>query len=481
VPAGFAGDAGLSVRIVYNSTGSTWSWIQYYPNDPETRYLAQTGGTLTGQLKGDSSTSTATPAYVFDGDTNTGVGRTGADELALITGGVARLTADAAGNIDVPGALSKSGDAVVVTTDSRLSDTRTPTDSSVTDAKVAAGAAIDKTKISGTAITAADTGTVTSTMIADGTIVNADISATAAIANSKLATSGVTAGTYGSSSLIPAITVNDKGIVTGVTTNSLPAGIVTTADTGTVTSTMLADGTIVNSDISATAAIVGTKISPDFGSQNVTTTGTATASGFSGSGASLTALNASNLSSGTIPDARFPATLPAVSGANLTGIAAFPAGTVMLFAQTAAPTGWTKSTTHDNKALRVVSGSAGSGGTTAFTSVFASRTPSGTIGNTTDTGTVGSTTLTESQIPSHTHIERHAAIASGTVGPNLVGGQGQNPSSPTNFTGNVTTAATGSGGSHNHSLSMNAHNHTFTGTALDFAVQYVDVILATKN
>ncbi len=34
------------------------------------------------------------------------------------------------------------------------------------------------------------------------------------------------------------------------------------------------------------------------------------------------ALNASNLSSGTIPDARFPATLPAVSGANLTNLPA---------------------------------------------------------------------------------------------------------------------------------------------------------------
>ena len=34
------------------------------------------------------------------------------------------------------------------------------------------------------------------------------------------------------------------------------------------------------------------------------------------------ALNASNLSSGTIPDARFPSTLPAISGENLTGIAA---------------------------------------------------------------------------------------------------------------------------------------------------------------
>ena len=33
-------------------------------------------------------------------------------------------------------------------------------------------------------------------------------------------------------------------------------------------------------------------------------------------------LNASNLDSGTIPDARFPATLPAISGANLTNLPA---------------------------------------------------------------------------------------------------------------------------------------------------------------
>lgn len=38
------------------------------------------------------------------------------------------------------------------------------------------------------------------------------------------------------------------------------------------------------------------------------------------SGANLTALNATNLGSGTVPDARFPATLPASSGANLTNL-----------------------------------------------------------------------------------------------------------------------------------------------------------------
>jgi len=38
------------------------------------------------------------------------------------------------------------------------------------------------------------------------------------------------------------------------------------------------------------------------------------------SGVNLTALNASNLASGTVPDARFPATLPALSGVNLTAL-----------------------------------------------------------------------------------------------------------------------------------------------------------------
>jgi hypothetical protein len=43
---------------------------------------------------------------------------------------------------------------------------------------------------------------------------------------------------------------------------------------GTITSAKIKDGTIANVDVSATAAIAGTKISPDFGSQNIATTGT---------------------------------------------------------------------------------------------------------------------------------------------------------------------------------------------------------------
>ena len=42
----------------------------------------------------------------------------------------------------------------------------------------------------------------------------------------------------------------------------------------TVASANIVDGTIVNADINASAAIAGSKVSPDFGSQNIVTTGT---------------------------------------------------------------------------------------------------------------------------------------------------------------------------------------------------------------
>ena len=77
--------------------------------------------------------------------------------------------------------------------------------------------------------------------------------------------------------------------------------------------TVLSGTTLGSSIVTSSLTSVGT-----LGSLDVT--GAVTAGSFSGSGASLTALNASNLASGTIPDARFPATLPAVSGANLTNL-----------------------------------------------------------------------------------------------------------------------------------------------------------------
>ena len=49
-------------------------------------------------------------------------------------------------------------------------------------------------------------------------------------------------------------------------------GVTPVAD-GSITSAKIADGAIVNADVNASAAIAGTKISPDFGSQNIETTG----------------------------------------------------------------------------------------------------------------------------------------------------------------------------------------------------------------
>jgi hypothetical protein len=136
-----------------------------------------------------------------------------------------------------------------------------------------------------------------------------------------------------------------------------------------------------------------------------------------------------------------------------------PAGTVMLFAQTSAPTGWTKSTAHDNKALRVVSGTAGSGGSVPFTTAFAVRAAGGTV--------LGAT-LAESQIPGHQHSRNNAGGAHNS-------GYGNAPYTAASGFGSPRTglsSVVGGGG---------AHDHGFVGSSIDLTVQYVDVIIATKN
>ena len=75
---------------------------------------------------------------------------------------------------------------------------------------------------------------------------------------------------------------------------------------------------IIRADSLKNRAGVGAPNAPN----GLTVTGVCTATTFSGSGASLTNLDASDLASGTIPDARFPATLPAINGSNLTNVSA---------------------------------------------------------------------------------------------------------------------------------------------------------------
>ena len=53
--------------------------------------LSRAGGTLTGALLADDSGTAALPAIAFDGDTNTGIFRPGADQLGIATNGVERV------------------------------------------------------------------------------------------------------------------------------------------------------------------------------------------------------------------------------------------------------------------------------------------------------------------------------------------------------------------------------------------------------
>lgn len=146
----------------------------------------------------------------------------------------------------------------------------------------------------------------------------------------------------------------------------------------------------------------------------------------------------------------------------------FPSTTAMVFQQTTAPGGWTKASTHNNKALRLVTGTASSGGSTAFTSVFASR------------------SIETTNLPSHTHGAGSYATGAGSAHNHEVTIYEHNAGSTTGpqkttTGGNTSTVSTGSENSHTHSSVSGTSGATGSGTAMDFAVQYVDVIIATKD
>lgn len=141
-----------------------------------------------------------------------------------------------------------------------------------------------------------------------------------------------------------------------------------------------------------------------------------------------------------------------------------PSATRMPFLQTSAPTGWTKITTYNDYALRMTSGTVGTGGSTAFTTVFASR------------------TITSSEMPSHGHTLSAAGSASLS-----------RTSWTTGLNDDSNNCATGGGGAQQDVGLTGGHTVTATithsgtsgstgsGTAMDFAVQYVDMILASKD
>jgi hypothetical protein len=189
----------------------------------------------------------------------------------------------------------------------------------------------------------------------------------------------------------------------------------------------------------------------------------------------------------------------------------FPAGTALIFQQSAAPTGWTKQTTHNDKALRIVSGTAASGGSVAFSSAFSAGT------------TVDGTAISVSQMPAHNHVvsdpghnhtlsdpghshgvydPQHAHIFGADDQVASQGGFGVAGNFPYDAVSSTSGggvylytygsgtgigiygAGTGigisgatTGISTNNNGSGGAHNHTIS----NLAVQYVDAIICTKN
>lgn len=140
----------------------------------------------------------------------------------------------------------------------------------------------------------------------------------------------------------------------------------------------------------------------------------------------------------------------------------FPSGTKMLFNQAAAPTGWTKQTSVNDAALRVVSGTTGggTGGSIAFSTLFATGKTVSLSGN------VGATTLTVNQMPSHSHTQVVTADMTGYA----LGVQFVSNSRATQYANN--TSSVGGSSSHTHALSGTAT------IALD--VKYTNVIICAK-
>jgi hypothetical protein len=187
------------------------------------------------------------------------------------------------------------------------------------------------------------------------------------------------------------------------------------------------DGIIVNADIDTVAAskLTGTIADARFpatlpakSAANLTNIPAANITG------TLPAISATNLTS--IPAANITGTLPAISGANLTGIEGVPSGVIAMWhgASNAIPSGW------------VICD--GNNSTPNLTDKFIKST--GTANATGGSTTSGAHTLTTAEMPSHTHpyeggnnAQSNAHMGKGYYGHNY-----------------LTTQATGGGGSHTH-------------------------------
>jgi hypothetical protein len=165
-----------------------------------------------------------------------------------------------------------------------------------------------------------------------------------------------------------------------------------------------------------------------------------------------------------------------------TALAVIPAGTRMVFAQAAAPTGWTKVTTWANHMLRVVSGTGG-GSFTGDSPILNSKVVS-------HTHTSAATTATESALHSHTiTIDAVAAHTHTYTSTDTTSQQAQSLGG--GIAVGKTTSTSSSGGGHTHTGSTGtesaAHAHYLSGTTdvptgtSTWTPSYLDTIICSKN
>ena len=227
------------------------------------------GVSATTQTSSDNTTKVATTAYVTTAVNNLINGAPAAldtlNELAAAMNDDAAFSTTVTNNLATK--LALAGGQMTGNITFSGSQTVDGRDLSVDGAKLDDGIMLadgDKGDItvsnSGATFTI-DNDAVTTAKIADDAVTSAKILANN-VTTSEIADDAVTSAKIADGTIIAGNLANEAVQTLKIADNS-------------VTSSKIADGTILNIDINASAAIAGTKISPDFGSQNIVTTGTA--------------------------------------------------------------------------------------------------------------------------------------------------------------------------------------------------------------